>query len=70
MENNWLNLINLLKKILPSKEIVHYLINKEIFNRLVERKSYEFQNPKEKSNSNNLIHNYKTDGRSSKDSSH
>ena len=40
---------------------------KKIFNRLVEEKSYEFQNLKEKINPNNLIYKYKTQGRSPKE---
>ena len=37
---------DLLKKILISKEIVYHLMNKKIFNRLAEEKSYEFNNLK------------------------
>ena len=42
-------------------------LDEEKFNRLVEEKSYEFQNLKEKINPNNLIYKYKTVGRSPKD---
>ena len=42
-------------------------LDEEKFNRLVEEKSYEFQNLKEKINPNNLIYKYKTVGRSLKD---
>ena len=63
----WLNLMNLLKKIIISIEIVYHLINKKIFNKFVEEKSYEFQNLKEKINHENLIYNYKTEGKSPKD---
>ena len=45
MGKNWLKLINLLK-ILISTEIVYHLMNKKIFNRLVEEGSHEFQNLK------------------------
>ena len=55
------------EKILLSTEIVHYLMNKEKFNKLVEEKYYEFQNLKEKINPNNLIYNYKTEGKISTD---
>ena len=44
MENNWLNLMNLFKKILISTEIVYHLNNKKIFNELVEERSFEFKN--------------------------
>ena len=37
---------DLLKKILISTEIVYHLMNKKIFNRLPEEKSYEFNNLK------------------------
>ena len=37
---------------------------KKKFNTLVEEKSYEFHNLKEKINPNNLIYKYKTEGRS------
>ena len=37
------------------------------FNELDEERSYEFQNLKEKSNSNNLIYKYKIQGRGPKD---
>ena len=40
---------------------------KKVFNRLVEEKSYEFRNLKEKTNPNNFIYNYKTRGRTPKD---
>ena len=57
--------MNLLKRILISTEIVYHL--KKKFKKLVEEKSYEFQNLKEKVNPNNLIYKYKTEGRSPKD---
>ena len=38
-----------------------------MFNRLVDEKSYEFENLEEKINHNSLIHKYKTEGRSPKD---
>ena len=56
MENNWLNLMKLLKRILILTEIVYHLKNqKQISNELVEEKSYKFQDLKEKSNPNHLI---------------
>ena len=56
--------MNLLKRIL--KSTVHHLMDKKKkFNKLVEEKSYEFQNLKEKINPNNLIYNYKTEGKKS-----
>ena len=68
MENNKLNLINLLIKILISTEIVYHLMDKNsIFNRLVEEYSYQFQNLKRKINHNNLIYKHKTERRSPKD---
>ena len=42
-------------------------MNKEKFNKLVEEKYYEFQHLKEKINPNNLIYNYKTEGKISTD---
>ena len=41
-------------------------MNREKFNKLVEEK-YEFQHLKEKINPNNLIYNYKTEGKISTD---
>ena len=68
MRKNQLNLMNLLKwRILKSTEIVHHLMDKKKrFNKLVEEKSYGFQNLKEKINPNNLIYNYKTEGKKEK----
>ena len=40
---------------------------KNIFNELVEEKSYEYQNLKQKINPSNLIYKYKTKGKSLKD---
>ena len=45
---------------------MHHLMNREKFNKLVEEK-YEFQHLKEKINPNNLIYNYKTEGKISTD---
>ena len=42
MENNWLKLMNLLKKVLILKEIVYQLMNKKILNELVEQRSSGF----------------------------
>ena len=54
------------KKINIDRDSIPY-DEQKIFNKLVEEKSYEFQNLKEKINPNNLIYKYKTEGRSSKD---
>ena len=66
MENNWLNLINLLEWILISTEIVYHL-KRIIFNKFVEKKSYEFQKRKENISPNNLTYKYKTERRIPKD---
>ena len=44
MENNWLHLINLLKRILISTEIAYHMKNKKIFNKLVKEQFPEFWN--------------------------
>ena len=67
MNNNYLNLMNLLKRILISTEIVCYLKNKKVFNKVIEERSLNFRIKKTRINPNNLIYKYKTDGRSSKD---
>ena len=65
MENNWLNLMNLVKTILISTEIVHHLKDKKKkINKLAEERSSGFRN---KSNTDSLICKYKTEGRSPKD---
>ena len=51
------------EKILLSTEIVHHLMNKKNFNKLVEEDFYESKNLKEKINPNNLIYNNKTEGK-------
>ena len=51
------------EKILLSTAIVHHLMNKKKFNKLVEEDFYEFKNLKEKIDPNNLICNYKTEGK-------
>ena len=56
-----------IKKILILTNKIYTWWTKKIFNRLVEEKSYEFQNLKEKINPNNLIYKYKTQGRSPKE---
>ena len=62
MVNNWLYLINLLKRISISKKLVCHLKNKnKIFNKLSEEKSFQFQNSKEKINPDNLLYRYKTE---------
>ena len=68
MENNWLNVLKLLKRILILTETVYQLKNqKNIFNELVEEKFYEFQDLREKINPNNLIYKCKSEERSPKD---
>ena len=44
MESNWLNLMNILKKILIWTEIAYHLKNKKIFTELVEESSSEIKN--------------------------
>ena len=46
MENNWLHLMDQIKRILLLAEIEHYLKNKKTFNELVEERSFEFWNLK------------------------
>ena len=68
MEKNWLNLMNLFKRILTSTAIVHNLKNKKkICNELVEETSSEFRSSEKRINSDTLIDKYKTEGRSLKD---
>ena len=67
MENNWLNLMNLLKRILILTEIVYHMKNKKIFNELIRKRLSEFHNLEKRINPNNLIYRYKTDGKSTKD---
>ena len=56
MENDKLNLIHLLKKILISTEMIYHMKNKKIFNEL-----------EKKINLDNLIYNYKSEERSPED---
>ena len=44
MENNWLNLMNFLKRILISIKIVYQKKNKKIFTELIREKSSDFRN--------------------------
>ena len=44
MENNWLNLMNFLKRILISIKIVYQKKNKKIFNEIIREKSSDFRN--------------------------
>ena len=46
--------------------VYHVKNKKKIFNELFEEKSFQFQNLKERLNSNNLIYRYKTEGISPK----
>ena len=59
--------MSLLKVFNIDKDCVSLKKQKQIFNELVEEKSFEFQNLKEKFNPNNLIYRYKTEGIISKD---
>ena len=63
MENNWLNLIHLLKKTLVSTEIAYHLQrNKQkIFNQLIKERSSEFWNLEKIINSDKLIYRHKTE---------
>ena len=56
MENDKLNLIHLLKKILISTEMIYHMKNKKIFNEL-----------EKKINLDNLIYNYKSEEKSPED---
>ena len=47
--------------------MMYHLSNKKQFNELVEEKSYEFQDLKNKINFNDLMYKYITEGRSPKD---
>ena len=67
MGNNWLDLINLLEKILISTEIVYHLINKKIFTGLIEERYSRFRDLEKIINPNNLIHQYKIEEMSPKD---
>ena len=67
MENKWLNLMNLFKKIVILTEKAYHLKNEKIFNELPKEKSYEFQNLKEKINPNNVIYKCKPERRSPKE---
>ena len=67
MENNWLKLMNLLKRISISTDIAYHLKNKKIFNELIRQRSSEFWNLAKRINSDNLIYKYKTEGISPKD---
>ena len=68
MKNNWLNLMNLLKKILILTETIYHLKNKNTYiMNLLKKKSSEFTNLEKKINSDNLIYKYKTKGISPKD---
>ena len=53
--------------LLISTEIEYYLKNKKIFNELIKERSSEFWNLAKRVNSDNLIYQYKTKGRSPKD---
>ena len=65
MENNWLNLINLSKRILISTEIAQDL-KKNISKELVEEKSSELKDLEERINPDNMIYKYKTEVKSPK----
>ena len=65
MGNNWLNLLNLLKRILILTEIAQNK-NKKILNALLEKRSSEIINLGKIINPDNLIYNYKTERKSPK----
>ena len=68
MGNNWLNLMNLLKRILISTEIVYHLMNKEKYlMNLLKKSLLNFRTQKKKIDTSNLIYKYKTEGSSPKD---
>ena len=66
MGNNWFNLINLLKRMLISTEIVHQSKKKNIYE-LAQEGPYEFRDLEKRINPDNLIYNYKTESISLKD---
>ena len=68
MENNWLNLIHLLKKTLILTEIGYDLQRdkQKIFNQLIKGRSCEFWNLEKIINSDKLIYKHKTERRSLK----
>ena len=67
MENNWLNLINLLKKILiPTGTVYHIKNKKKLLNEFFDESSSEFRNLERKVNSDKLIYKYKAERRSPK----
>ena len=67
-ENNWLNLIDLLKKILIPTETVHHLTNKKKYLiDLLKKNLMNFRIRKNKLILIILIYKYNTEGRSSKD---
>ena len=66
MENNWLNLRNLLEKILIDRDSIPLEVQK-IFNELVEERASGFKNLEKRINLDKLIYNYKTERRNPKD---
>ena len=66
MENNWLNLRNLLEKILTDRDSIPLEVQK-IFNELVEERASGFKNLEKRINLDKLIYNYKTERRNPKD---
>ena len=66
MENNWLNLRNLLEKILIDRDSIPLEVQK-IFNELVEERASGFKNLEKRINLDKLIYNFKTERRNPKD---
>ena len=64
MGNNWLNLMNLLKRILILREIEYHLKSKKTFNEFVEKRSSQLRNLEKRINPDNFIYKYKTEERS------
>ena len=66
MENNWLNLMNLLKRILISTKVAYYLKKKYFMNLL--QKGLLNSKIQKRVNPDNLIYKYETEGRVFKNS--
>ena len=67
MENNLLNLMKFLKRILILTEIVYHMKNKKKMNELIGERLSEFHNLEKRINPDNLIYKYKAEGISPKD---
>ena len=67
MENKWLNIIHLLKRILILTETAYHLKRKKINEPIIKERSSNFWKLQKKINSDNLIYMQKTEARSPKD---